>query len=142
MQCARTSTTPSPPCPACQSPSYGLSKEELNRTAAANTTTYTAEDLCGAPASTIGWKTVGIINSGVMTDLESNTRYYYQVGDEVSKEGFLWRAGRWRGGARQKGGVVEGGWFGSDGRRGGALALCSTGRRPAWAAPFHTPPRL
>ncbi len=76
-------TTPSP----CSSPSsplrYGLSKKDLSLSVTANVSTYTPADLCDAPANSTGWKEPGTINSGVMTGLEPNTRYYYVVGDEV-----------------------------------------------------------
>lgn len=76
-----------PPLPPCSSPSsplrYGLSKKDLSLTVTANVSTYTPADLCDAPANSTGWKEPGTINSGVMTGLEPNTRYYYVVGDEV-----------------------------------------------------------
>lgn len=62
---------------------YGLAEDELDAQVPANVTTYTAADLCGAPANSTGWKAPGMINSGVMAGLEPNTRYYYVVGDEV-----------------------------------------------------------
>ncbi|KAL6770803.1 hypothetical protein ACKKBF_B32745 [Auxenochlorella protothecoides x Auxenochlorella symbiontica] len=61
---------------------YGLSKKDLSHTVTANVSTYTPADLCDAPANSTGWKEPGTINSGVMTGLEPNTRYYYVVGDE------------------------------------------------------------
>ncbi|KAL6772256.1 hypothetical protein ACKKBG_A29540 [Auxenochlorella protothecoides x Auxenochlorella symbiontica] len=63
---------------------YGLAEDELDAQVPANVTTYTAADLCGAPANSTGWKAPGTINSGVMADLEPNTRYYYVVGDEAA----------------------------------------------------------
>lgn len=62
---------------------YGLAEDELDVQVGANISTYTSADMCGAPANSTGWKKPGMINSGVMTDLEPNTRYYYVVGDQV-----------------------------------------------------------
>ncbi|KAK2076560.1 hypothetical protein QBZ16_005320 [Prototheca wickerhamii] len=61
---------------------YGLSKDNLTLTVEdiANWT-YTAAEMCGHPANSSGWKHPGTIISGVLTDLEPNTRYYYTVSD-------------------------------------------------------------
>jgi hypothetical protein len=51
-------------------------------TAAANTSTYTAADMCNAPAITIGYRDIGIINTAIMTGLQPGVQYMYRVGDD------------------------------------------------------------
>lgn len=60
---------------------WGLDPDSLGFYQEANASTYFADDMCGAPANSTGWKTPGTILSAVMMDLEPNTRYYYAVGD-------------------------------------------------------------
>lgn len=48
-----------------------------------NYTTYSASDLCTAPANTTGYIFPGIFNRVVVDGLTPSTRYYYSVGDPV-----------------------------------------------------------
>ena len=45
------------------------------------TMTYTAEEMCGAPATTEGFRPPGYLHSAVIKGLTPNTEYFYQVGD-------------------------------------------------------------
>lgn len=71
-------TTARPGSPAIK---FGTRSGQLEFLVPAMTTTYSRDDLCGAPATTAGWLDPGQINTGSMTELASNTRYYYAVGD-------------------------------------------------------------
>eukprot|EP00698_Gefionella_okellyi_P020824 TRINITY_DN6617_c0_g1_i1.p1 TRINITY_DN6617_c0_g1~~TRINITY_DN6617_c0_g1_i1.p1 ORF type:complete len:564 (+),score=100.33 TRINITY_DN6617_c0_g1_i1:99-1694(+) len=62
---------------------YGRSSGALHDTAVANTSTYTAHELCGAPATTNGWMNPGLLHNAVLTGLAANTTYYYRVGEDV-----------------------------------------------------------
>jgi len=48
-----------------------------------STTTYTAADMCGAPATTIGYRSPGFLHSALIENLRPNTEYFYQVGDST-----------------------------------------------------------
>ena len=48
------------------------------------TKTYTAEEMCGAPATTDGYRPPGFFHSATIRGLTPNTRYFYQVGDSTS----------------------------------------------------------
>lgn len=48
----------------------------------ATTITYTAADLCGAPANSTGWRAPGFINTAIFTGLTPSTLYYYVFGDD------------------------------------------------------------
>ena len=48
-----------------------------------STDTYTASDMCGAPATTVGFHTPGFLHTGVIEGLRPNTEYFYQVGDST-----------------------------------------------------------
>ena len=51
--------------------------------ATGSSSTYTREEMCGAPANTTGGMQPGWLQAAVMSGLEPSTRYYYQYGDEV-----------------------------------------------------------
>jgi hypothetical protein len=44
--------------------------------------TYTAADMCGAPANSTGYRSIGWIHTAVMTGLVPGSRYNYTVGDD------------------------------------------------------------
>ena len=48
------------------------------------TNTYHVTDMCGPPASTVGWNEPGFLHSALIEGLEPGCQYYYQVGDESS----------------------------------------------------------
>lgn len=64
---------------------YGLSKKALHSVSTATTNTYTAMDLCAAPANSTGFHPPGSIHTAVMT-VHHSTTYYYQFGDMVRQE--------------------------------------------------------
>ncbi|MEW5315335.1 MAG: hypothetical protein WDW38_006775 [Sanguina aurantia] len=64
---------------------YGLSKKALHSISTASTNTYTAMDLCAAPANSTGFFPPGSIHTAVMT-VHHSTTYFYQFGD--MEEGF------------------------------------------------------
>lgn len=45
--------------------------------------TYTRDEMCGPPASAIGWSEPGLLHQALMQGLEPSTRYYFIVGDTV-----------------------------------------------------------
>eukprot|EP00884_Botryococcus_braunii_P013968 jgi/Botrbrau1/22572/Bobra.176_1s0005.1 len=48
----------------------------------ARSSSYSREDLCGEPATTVGWQPPGLLHSAVLRDLVPGRRYYYSFGDE------------------------------------------------------------
>lgn len=66
---------------------YGRDPRHLDQTATVQTRTYSASDMCGAPATTIGWRDPDYFHTAVMTKLMPNTEYFYQVGDATSGSG-------------------------------------------------------
>jgi len=59
---------------------WGTSRTALVNAVNSTTSTYTRSDLCGQTAGGRGWASPGAIHSAVMSGLQPNTRYYYQVG--------------------------------------------------------------
>ncbi|TMW62023.1 hypothetical protein Poli38472_009516 [Pythium oligandrum] len=62
---------------------YGTHPNALDRVASATNTTYDASDMCAEPATTRGpraFRDPGAIYDALMTDLQANETYYYQVG--------------------------------------------------------------
>lgn len=53
-------------------------------TAPAYTYTYDASDMCGPPATTVGYRDIGAIHTVVMTSLVPGRAYNYTVGDDSS----------------------------------------------------------
>ena len=66
---------------------YGVNKSLL-LSAKAISTTYHADELCGFPANSIGFREPGYIHNALLTGLEPSTFYYYRFG---SKEVILFR---------------------------------------------------
>ena len=60
-----------------------------NSVAAQHTTTYTAADMCGPPATTIGYRAPGLFHTALFSELAAGELVYYVVGD--ASEG-LWTA--------------------------------------------------
>jgi hypothetical protein len=55
--------------------------EKNQRSALSEVQTYTREEMCGEPASGIGWSDPGLLHWAVMEDLKPGSRYVYSVGD-------------------------------------------------------------
>ena len=51
----------------------------------AATATYGRADMCGAPATTLGFLDPGLLHTAALSGLEPGQRYYYSVGDAVSQ---------------------------------------------------------
>ena len=51
--------------------------------------TYTADDMCAAPANSAQFVDPGFIHDVLLTNLELGTRYYYSYGSEKVRVGFL-----------------------------------------------------
>lgn len=45
--------------------------------------TYSREEMCGPPASTVGYVHPGMMHRALLQDLKPDTRYFYQYGAEV-----------------------------------------------------------
>ena len=52
---------------------------------ASSSTTWTAADLCGPPATTVGWRDPGFVHSAVLSGLVPGARYSYTVGDDTGR---------------------------------------------------------
>jgi len=61
---------------------WGKSSGKYKWSAEAETVTYGVEDLCGPPATTIGWREPGLFHAGVMKNLKPGQQYFYIYGDE------------------------------------------------------------
>lgn len=59
---------------------WGTSPGRHSHAAPSRTSTYTRADMCGPPASTVGWVDPGTLHYAVMTGLAPATRYYYVYG--------------------------------------------------------------
>ena len=53
------------------------------QTTLAESHTYTRDEMCGPPATTIGWVDPGTMHTAVLRRLEPGRRYYYIYGSEV-----------------------------------------------------------
>lgn len=63
---------------------YGYASGQLTLAAPAKTATYAAEDMCGVPATTQGWRDPGQLHSAVMTGLRPGATVYYRFGSDAS----------------------------------------------------------
>lgn len=63
---------------------YGTKSGSYSKTVTATSSTYTASDLCGSPATGYGWKAPGYLQTAVLSGLSANTRYYYRYGSNQS----------------------------------------------------------
>ncbi|CAI5735661.1 unnamed protein product [Peronospora destructor] len=64
---------------------YGKNPHDLELYATGTSTTYGADDMCHAPATTVGQKTFrdpGYMHTVIMTDLKPDSYYFYQYGHE------------------------------------------------------------
>lgn len=69
---------------------WGAGPQSLDREAPADSTTYTREDMCGAPANSTGWLDPGALHSVVLGDLAPGRRYFYTVGSRVRAFHVFW----------------------------------------------------
>lgn len=91
-----TATAPSMPPTSSQVVKWGMRSAQGMQgmqsgaypfSAFANTTTYTKEQMCDAPANGPGWRSPGFIHTAVMTNLSPGIRYFYIVGADNSDTG-------------------------------------------------------
>lgn len=71
---------------------YGFGSGEYTHAAAAVPVSYDREDLCGAPASTIGWRDPGALFHATLTSLPPASKVYYRFGSKTggwSEEAFF-----------------------------------------------------
>lgn len=54
---------------------FGTATGQLTLTAAASSSTYHREQLCGAPANADGWRDPGLLHSAVLTGLRPGTHF-------------------------------------------------------------------
>lgn len=69
--------------------SYGASADALSSSLTASSRTYNASDMCSAPATKVAnmyFRDPGQIYEAVLTDLEPETTYYYQVGEPSGQQ--------------------------------------------------------
>ena len=62
---------------------WGTASGALAARATGSFLTYTATDMCGAPANASGFVSPGALNYAIMAPLSPGTRYFYRVGDPV-----------------------------------------------------------
>ncbi|KAK9830188.1 hypothetical protein WJX72_010191 [[Myrmecia] bisecta] len=61
---------------------WGSSPGKYDHLKKATSLTYTRDEMCGPPASTVGWVEPGLLHRATMTALKPAARYYYIYGDE------------------------------------------------------------
>ncbi|KAG6553828.1 hypothetical protein Mapa_004745 [Marchantia paleacea] len=69
---------------------WGVLNGDTNHTTPASTLTFTREDICGPPASTVGWRDPGYIHSSHLKELWPNQKYFYQVGHKHEDGSYVW----------------------------------------------------
>jgi len=66
---------------------FGARPGKPTHTVSAASRRYARSDLCGPPATTVGWVDPGTFHVAKLTGLQPGQRYYYTCGSEVSREG-------------------------------------------------------
>lgn len=61
---------------------WGLLSANLTFSAAATTSSYSASDLCDSPGNSSGWLSPGLIHDAIMSNLTSQTAYFYRYGND------------------------------------------------------------
>ncbi|KAH9551242.1 hypothetical protein CY35_09G005100 [Sphagnum magellanicum] len=59
-------------------------------TTPAVTLTFSKADMCGPPASTIGYRDPGFTHTGFLKNLGPDTTYYYKVGHKLKNGQYVW----------------------------------------------------
>ncbi|XP_024356761.1 nucleotide pyrophosphatase/phosphodiesterase isoform X2 [Physcomitrium patens] len=67
---------------------WGPAYKKDQFTSAAITLTFTRKDMCGPPASSVGWRDPGFIHTGSLSALWPSTKYYYKVGHQFMDGNF------------------------------------------------------
>jgi len=65
---------------------YGFAPGVYDHTSDASTSTFTREQMCGAPANTVGWRDPGLIHTAELIGLEAHATetVYYMFGDDAT----------------------------------------------------------
>jgi len=63
---------------------YGTAHGTYPRAVRAGTSTYTADMLCGPPATEFGWRKPDFLHSVVLTNLQPSQLYFYRFGGDVT----------------------------------------------------------
>lgn len=69
---------------------WGNEQNKWQSMSPAITLTFTKNDMCGPPASTVGWRDPGFIHTGSMSPLWPSTKYYYKIGHQFKNGKFVW----------------------------------------------------
>ncbi|KAL9226146.1 hypothetical protein vseg_001992 [Gypsophila vaccaria] len=56
----------------------------------AGTLTFDRASMCGAPASTVGWRDPGFIHTAFLKELWPNLKYNYKVGHKLNNGTYVW----------------------------------------------------
>ena len=64
---------------------WGTTTETLDSVTPAESVTYARSDMCGPPASTVGWLEPGCLHRAVLAGLKADSEYFYKYGDEVRR---------------------------------------------------------
>ncbi|KAK3740335.1 hypothetical protein QZH41_009414, partial [Actinostola sp. cb2023] len=59
---------------------YGINQTSLTFKSRGNSSTYNTQDMCGKPASGIGFKDPGYVHDVLLTGLKPGVRYFFQFG--------------------------------------------------------------
>ncbi|XP_071731767.1 nucleotide pyrophosphatase/phosphodiesterase-like [Rutidosis leptorrhynchoides] len=68
---------------------YGW-KGQSHNLSPAGTLTFSRSSMCGAPASTVGWRDPGYIHTSFLKDLWPNTIYDYRMGHRLVNGSIVW----------------------------------------------------
>ena len=62
---------------------WGTAADALSRSTAAESVSYGRGEMCGPPATTVGWLEPGLLHRTLLADLAPDTQYFYYYGDKV-----------------------------------------------------------
>ncbi|KAL3501507.1 hypothetical protein ACH5RR_035956 [Cinchona calisaya] len=68
---------------------WGQQGDERRRSPA-GTATFDRNSLCGAPATTVGWRDPGFIHTSYLKELWPNALYTYKLGHRLSNGSYIW----------------------------------------------------
>ncbi|KAJ7521995.1 hypothetical protein O6H91_19G078000 [Diphasiastrum complanatum] len=69
---------------------WGFINEMNKIVSPAITRSYSRSDMCGPPASTIGWRDPGYIHIAYLKELWPDTEYFYRVGHKLRNGAYTW----------------------------------------------------
>ncbi|KAL9243396.1 hypothetical protein vseg_017289 [Gypsophila vaccaria] len=68
---------------------WGIVGADTKKTPA-GTLTFKRNDVCGAPARTVGWRDPGFIHTSFLKDLWPDRRYSYRIGHVLANGSYVW----------------------------------------------------